>query len=76
MGVYSFWSVGFINAAQPAFFGLGAYTVAILMIRVAFALLAGISYGRNHSGPGSGAVWLRRLEDERRLFFISYHRFE
>jgi branched-chain amino acid transport system permease protein len=33
MGVYSVWSVGFINAAQPAFYGLGAYTVAVLTIK-------------------------------------------
>lgn len=36
MGVYSVWSVGFINAAQPVFYGLGAYTVAILMMRANF----------------------------------------
>ena len=34
ISVYSLWTVGYINAAQPAFFGLGAYTVAILMIKV------------------------------------------
>ena len=34
IGVYSLWTVGLINAAQPVFFGLGAYTVAILVIRV------------------------------------------
>ncbi len=33
MGVYSVWSVGFINAAQPVFYGLGAYTVAILTMK-------------------------------------------
>ena len=33
MGVYSVWSVGFINAAQPAFYGLGAYTVALLTMK-------------------------------------------
>jgi branched-chain amino acid transport system permease protein len=33
MGVYSVWSVGFINAAQPAFYGLGAYTVTLLLMR-------------------------------------------
>ena len=33
MGVYSVWSVGFINAAQPAFYGLGAYTVSLLLMR-------------------------------------------
>jgi len=33
LGVYSVWTVGFINAAQPVFFGLGAYTVAILTIK-------------------------------------------
>jgi branched-chain amino acid transport system permease protein len=32
MGVYSLWTVGYINAAQPVFFGLGAYVVAILTI--------------------------------------------
>jgi len=36
MGVFSLWSVGLINAAQPVFFGLGAYTVAILIIRAHF----------------------------------------
>jgi len=34
LGVYSFWTVGYLNAAQPVFFGLGAYTVAILTIKV------------------------------------------
>jgi branched-chain amino acid transport system permease protein len=34
LGVFSLWSVGMINAAQPVFFGLGAYTVAILLVRV------------------------------------------
>ncbi len=34
IGVFSLWTVGLINAAQPVFFGLGAYTVAILIIRV------------------------------------------
>jgi branched-chain amino acid transport system permease protein len=34
MGVYSLWTVGYINAAQPVFYGLGAYTAAILMIKV------------------------------------------
>ena len=33
MGVYSVWSVGFINAAQPAFYGLGAYTLTLLTMR-------------------------------------------
>ena len=33
MGVFSVWSVGFINAAQPAFYGLGAYTVTLFMMR-------------------------------------------
>ncbi len=36
MGVYSVWSVGFINAAQPIFYGLGAYVVTLLMIRTHF----------------------------------------
>ncbi|MGP8080555.1 MAG: branched-chain amino acid ABC transporter permease [Dehalococcoidales bacterium] len=36
MGVYSVWSVGFINAAQPIFYGLGAYVVTLLMIRSHF----------------------------------------
>ena len=36
MGVYSVWSVGFINAAQPIFYGLGSYTVALLMMRAHF----------------------------------------
>ena len=34
LGVYSLWTIGYINAAQPAFFGLGAYTIAILTIKV------------------------------------------
>jgi branched-chain amino acid transport system permease protein len=38
MGVYSVWSVGFINAAQPAFYGLGAYTVTLLTMK------AGVPY--------------------------------
>jgi len=33
MGVYSLWTIGYINAAQPVFFGLGAYTVALLIMR-------------------------------------------
>ena len=33
IGVYSVWTIGYINAAQPIFFGLGAYTVAILTTR-------------------------------------------
>jgi branched-chain amino acid transport system permease protein len=33
LGVFSVWTVGFINAAQPAFYGLGAYTVAMLTIK-------------------------------------------
>jgi branched-chain amino acid transport system permease protein len=33
LGVYSVWTIGYINASQPIFFGLGAYTVAILMTR-------------------------------------------
>ena len=36
MGVYSVWSVGFINAAHPIFYGLGAYVVTLLMIRSHF----------------------------------------
>jgi branched-chain amino acid transport system permease protein len=36
MGVYSVWAVGFINAAQPIFYGLGAYVVTLLMIRSHF----------------------------------------
>ena len=34
LGVYSLWTVGYINAAQPVFFGFGAYTVAILTMKV------------------------------------------
>jgi branched-chain amino acid transport system permease protein len=33
LGVYSLWTVGYINAAQPVFFGFGAYTVAILTMK-------------------------------------------
>ena len=30
------WSLGYLNAAQPAFFGIGAYTSALLMLRAGF----------------------------------------
>lgn len=33
LGMYSVWSVGYLNAAHPAFYGIGAYTAAILMLR-------------------------------------------
>lgn len=33
LGMYSMWSIGYLNAAQPAFFGIGAYTSALLMLR-------------------------------------------
>ena len=36
LGMYSLWSLGYVNAAQPTFFGLGAYTVAILMMKANF----------------------------------------
>lgn len=32
MGVFAVWTVGYINAAQPVFLGLGSYTLAILMM--------------------------------------------
>jgi branched-chain amino acid transport system permease protein len=33
LGVFSVWTVGFINAAQPAFYGLGAYTIGMLTLK-------------------------------------------
>ena len=33
LGMYSMWTLGYVNAAHPTFFGLGAYTVAILATR-------------------------------------------
>jgi branched-chain amino acid transport system permease protein len=33
LGMFSLWSVGLFNAAQPAFFGFGAYCVALLALR-------------------------------------------
>jgi branched-chain amino acid transport system permease protein len=33
LGMYSVWSVGYLNAAHPAFYGVGAYTSALLMLR-------------------------------------------
>jgi len=73
IGVYSLWSVGLINAAQPVFFGLGAYTVAILIIRVHFALLANISDRRNRSSCDCSNIWFLGTEDERLLFLIFDH---
>jgi branched-chain amino acid transport system permease protein len=31
--MYSMWTLGYVNAATPTFFGLGAYTVAILTMK-------------------------------------------
>lgn len=33
LSMYSMWTLGYVNAATPTFFGLGAYTVAILTSR-------------------------------------------
>lgn len=38
IGMYSMWTVGYLNAAQPAFWGIGAYTSALLMLHAGVPL--------------------------------------
>ena len=33
LSMYSMWTLGYVNAATPTFFGLGAYSVSILMMK-------------------------------------------